>query len=121
MFDIESLGSGTNASVNVGFLELAQLQTECHVLVYVHVRVQSVRLEYHRDVAILRSNVIHETVADVQLAFGDLFQACDHTKRGGLAATRSPYQNEEFFIFNVQMEIFNRSFWVTGILLNNVV
>ena len=42
-----------------------QLQTECHVVINGHVRVQSVVLEHHCDISVLRSNVVHELIADV--------------------------------------------------------
>ena len=38
---------------------LSQFQTECHVIVYGHMRIQSVVLEYHCDISVLRLNVVH--------------------------------------------------------------
>ncbi|MNN56534.1 hypothetical protein D3C81_1714720 [compost metagenome] len=121
VLDVEDLGSLTNAGVNVGFLELTQLQAECHVLVYVHVRVQGVGLEHHCDVAVLRSYIIHQTVTDVQFAGSDFFQTGNHTKGGGLTAAGAANQYYEFFIFNIQMEVFNGRFGVSRISFYDMV
>ena len=43
--------------------------------VYGHVVFQSVALEHHGDVAVLRGNVVDQTAADVHFALGDLLQA----------------------------------------------
>ena len=50
-------------------------------------RIQSVVLEYHRDISVLRLYVVHNSVADLQLTGRDVFQTCDHTKCGGLTTT----------------------------------
>ena len=44
-----------------------KLQTECHVVKYRHMRVQSIVLEHHCDVSVLRGNVVHALVFDEQL------------------------------------------------------
>ena len=70
-------------------------------------RIQSIVLEDHRDIAILRSDVVHQLVADVQLAFGDLLEAGDHTQRRGLAAAGRADQNDKFLVLDVQIEFLN--------------
>ena len=84
---------------------MTQLQSEGHVLVNGHVGVQSVVLENHGDIAVLGGNVVDQTVADVQFAFGDLFQTGDHAERRGLAAAGRADENDEFLILDVQAEL----------------
>ena len=84
---------------------MTQLQSKGHVLVNGHVGVQSVVLENHGDVAILGCNVVDQAVADVQLAFGDLFQTGDHTKRGGLTTAGGTDQDDEFLVLDVHAEL----------------
>ena len=75
MLDLQDLGSLVNAAVDLVLRGLAQLQTESDVLVNGHVGVQSVALEHHGDVAVLRGNVVDQTAADVRFALGGLLQA----------------------------------------------
>ena len=84
---------------------MTQLQGEGHVLVNGHVGVQSVVLENHGDIAVLGGNVVDQTVADVQFAFGDLFQTGDHTQGGGLTTAGGADQNDEFLVLDVQAEL----------------
>ena len=69
-----------NARVNFRVGEMPQAQTEGEVLVYGHVRVQSIVLENHSYVAVFRRNVVHHAVADAYRAFGDFFEARYHAQ-----------------------------------------
>ena len=93
--------------VNDVLLLLAELEGECHILINRHVRIQSVVLEYHCDISVFRCDVIHELAVDVELAFGNLFQTGDHTKRGGLSAAGRTDENDEFLICNIKVEFLN--------------
>ena len=79
MLDVEDLGGLFHSSFNLFFSDLAQLQAERHVVEHGHMRVQSIVLEHHRDVSVLRGNVVHALVFDEQLSVGNLFQTRDHT------------------------------------------
>src|SRR5699024_2286193 len=80
MLDFQNSGSFFYSLLDFSFRSLSQFQTECHVIVYRHMRIQSVALEYHSDITIFGSNVVHQFAADVKLTVGDLFQTSDHTK-----------------------------------------
>ena len=67
-------------------------------------RVQGVVLEDHRDVAVFRRDVVHQLAVDVQLAAGDLLQACDHAQGRGLAAAGRADQHDEFLVGDIQVE-----------------
>ena len=81
--------------------------------------VQSVVLEYHCDLTILRCYVVYKAVTDKEFTLSDLFKTSDHTKCGGLTATGRTYQYQKFFIFNFEVEVGN-SGYAAGILLVNV-
>jgi hypothetical protein len=68
-------------------------------------RIQSVVLEYHRDISVLGSDVVAELVADVQLALGDILKTRDHTQGSGLTATRGTDQNDKFLIFDLEVKV----------------
>ena len=70
-------------------------------------RIQSVVLEYHRDISVLWLHVVYNLVADLQFARGDLLQTCDHTKRCGFSASGRAYKDDEFFVFDLEVKILN--------------
>ena len=82
-----------------------RLQAERHVVVDGHVRIKGVALEDHRDVAILRRDVVDKLVVDIQFAAGDVLKAGHHAQRGGLSAARRTDENDEFLVFNLEVEI----------------
>ena len=50
-------------------------------------RIQSVVLEYHRDISVLRLYIVNHSVTDLQFTGRDIFQTSDHTKGSGLTTT----------------------------------
>ena len=68
-------------------------------------RIKSVVLENHRNISVLRSNVVYESVADKEFAFGDFFKTCNHTQCCGLSAAGRTYEDNEFLILDVHGEI----------------
>ena len=119
MGDIKYASSFLNASLDLFLGSLVQLQTECHVLKYGHMRIQSVVLEHHRDLSVLRCYIIDQTVADEELTLGDLLQACDHTQGGGLTTTGRTYEHDKFLVLDLQVEV-GYGGYATRIFLINV-
>jgi len=70
-------------------------------------RIQSVVLEHHRYVSVLRSDVVDALVIDEEFAFRDFFKAGDHSKSCTFAATRRSDENDEFLILDFETEIRN--------------
>ncbi len=118
MRDVEDSTSFFNLSCYLVLGDLSQLQTECHVLKYGHVRIQSVVLENHCDISVLRCYIVYESVTDVQLTFTDLLQTCDHSQCCRLTAAGRAYQDYEFLILDLNVEVGN-SDNAAGILLIN--
>ena len=82
-------------------------------------RIQRIALENHRDVAILRRNVVDELAIDVQFTAGDVFQTSDHAQGGGLTAAGRTDQNDKFLVFDLEVEIAYGDD-ITGVNLVNV-
>ena len=120
LLDAQNLRGLANELVDLVLRLLAQLQAERHVVINGHVRIERVVLEDHRDIAILRRHVVHQTVADVQFAFRNLFKTRDHTERRGLAAAGRTDQNDELLVLDIQAEVGN-SGHVAGVNLVDVV
>ena len=66
VLEVEDPGRFLDPLVDLGLGDLAQLQPERHVVVDRHVRVERVALEDHRDVAILRGDVVDDALADLE-------------------------------------------------------
>ena len=96
-----------NSLVDLILRNLAELKTECHVIINGHMRIQSVVLEYHRDVSVLGLNVVHELAVDLEFTGRDIFQTCNHSQSGGLSASGRTYENDEFLISDFHVEILN--------------
>ena len=67
-------------------MDLSQGQGEGHVLIYSHMRIQSIVLENHCNVTILRLDIVHDFVTDLQCTIGNFLKACNHTKCCGFTA-----------------------------------
>ena len=68
-------------------------------------RIQSVVLENHCNISVLRSNVVYKTCADEQLALGNFLKTRDHTKGGGLTASGRTYKNDKFLVLDVYVDV----------------
>ena len=103
--DVENTGSFLNAALDLFLRSLAELKSERHVVENGHVRIKSVVLEDHRDIAVLRGNIVHQLIADEEFAFGDLFETGDHSQSGGFAASGRANENQEFLITDFESEV----------------
>ena len=88
--------------------ELAQLQTERHVVVDGHVRIEGVVLEDHGDVPVFGRDVVDHPVADLDGPLGNLFQAGDHPEGGGLPAPGRPDQDDELLVVDGETHVADR-------------
>ena len=67
MLQVENLGCVMHFLVNFILRRLSQFQTESHIVIYRHMWIQSIVLEYHGDISVLWFNVINQLIVDVKL------------------------------------------------------
>ena len=103
--DAEDLCRGLDLFVDDFLGHLAELETECHVVVDGHMRIERVVLEDHRDVSVLRDDVVDELAVDIKFARRNFFETGDHTERRGLTAARGTDEDDEFLIPDVEAEV----------------
>ena len=108
LVEAEDRGCGGDPLLDVGLGDLPQLQAERHVVADRHVRVERIALEHHRDIAILRRDVVDDALADPERAVADLLEAGDHPEAGRLAATGRSDEHHEFAICDFEVEIVDR-------------
>ena len=108
MLDVQNTRRLSHATLDVGLRRLAQLQTERHVVVHTHVRIQSVALEHHGNVTILRRHVIYDAIANHDVAFGDLFQPCQQSQTRRLATAGRTDKYQKLLVLNFNGEVVDR-------------
>ena len=79
---------------------------ERHIVKHGHVRIQSIILKDHRNIAVFRMHVIHQPIPEIKLSFCQLFQAGRHSERRRLSASGGTDDDEKFFMLYFQMKIF---------------
>jgi hypothetical protein len=85
------------------------------------VRIERVALEDHRDVALLRCQIVDDPLANPDLAFADLLEPGQHAERSRLPATRRPDKHHQFAVGNVEIEVLDGAGAVLVDLRNGVV
>ena len=99
--------SFTNCFVNLVFRNFTKFKSECHVIIYCHMRIQSVVLEYHCDISVLRLDVIYSLAVDDQVTARDILETCNHSKGGRLTTAGWSDEDDEFLILDIEVEILN--------------
>jgi hypothetical protein len=107
-FQAQHPGGVVDPALDLVLRRLAQLQAERQVLLHAHVRVQGIVLEHHRDVPVLRRQVIHHPVPDRDRPGGDLLQPRDRPQCGRLPAPRRTDQHHELAISDIQAQLVDR-------------
>ena len=84
---------------------LADLEAEPEILLDIHVRVERVVLEHHRDVALFRFEVGHLRVADLDLARRDILQARQQAQDRRFAASRRADEHHELAVADLERHV----------------
>ncbi len=94
--------------LDCGIVGAAAAETERHVLVDAHVRVERVGLEHHRDPALGRRQRVDALAVDHEVAGGDVLQPRHQPQQGGLAAARRADEDHELLIPDVEVDPVDR-------------
>ena len=105
LVDLEQLGRAADPLFDLRLRQLPEPQAEREVLLHGHVRVERVVLEDHRDVALLRRQVVDDFLADPDLAVGDLLEPREHAQRRRLAAARRADDDHELAVLDHEVEL----------------
>ena len=81
------------------------LETERHVLIHGHVRIERIALEDHGDVAVSRFGVGHIDAADEQPTGGRALQPGRQAQERGLAAAGRADQDDRFAVLKVDRHV----------------
>ena len=83
-------------------------QREAEVAGDVHVRVERVALEDHRDVAVLGSQVVDYARADADRPLGGVLQAGEHPQGSRLARARRADEDHQLAVADLEAEVAHR-------------
>ena len=106
--DAEHPADLVHASLDLLLGDVPQLESEGDVVVHAHVRIERVVLEDHGDIAILRGDVVDDTLADEDVAARLLLESGEHAQRGGLAAARRSDEHEELAVAHGDVQVVHR-------------
>ena len=70
-------------------------------------RIERIVLEHHRDVAILRVEVVHHPLADLDPPAGDFLETGDHPQQRRFPASRRTDQNDELPVARLDVDVAN--------------
>src|SRR5215217_534921 len=87
------------------FVQLPQLEREAHVFPHVHVRVEGVVLEDHRNVPLARRKLVDDLIPYENLAAAYVLKAGDHAQGRGLSATGRPDEDHKLPVRNIQVHL----------------
>ena len=119
--EVEDLSGLLDALADLFLRGAGDLQGEAHVVGDGHVRVQSIVLEHHGDVAILRLHRGDVLATDEDAALVDLFEAGEHTEGGRLAATGRTDEHEELAILDIEIQVIHRRLVVARVDTRDVI
>ena len=95
LLDLAAAGGGVDA---------AQAQREGQVVLDGLERVERVVLKHHRDVPVLRVQVVDDAAVDRHLAGRDLLEAGDHPEQRRLAAARGADEHDELTVLDLDRD-----------------
>ena len=101
----EHAGRAIDRDLDLGLGCFLVAEAKGEIVVDAHVLVERVVLEHHRDVAVAWRQMVDETVADPDVAAGDVFQACDHAQRRRLAAAGRADQRHELLVGDLEIDV----------------
>ena len=105
VLDVQDPGGLLHRGVDLRLGHLGQLQPERHVVVQVHVRVQRVALEHHRNAALGRRHVVDHAPANAQFTARDVLQASNGAQQRTLAAARGADEDHELAVAHFQIDV----------------
>src|SRR5207249_12157654 len=105
LLEVEDPSPLVDPTFDLGLWSLQQLEAEGEVVVHRHMRVQRVRLENHRQVAVLGRDAVNDPIPDSDAAVADLLQPGQATQGGCLAASRRPDEHKELAVADLEMKI----------------
>jgi hypothetical protein len=105
LLEAEDARSFADALFDFVLGHLSQPEPERDVLVHREVGVERVALEDHGDVAISCGHVVDDAVADLDDAFADLLEACDHAQRRCLAAAGGADEDHELAVGDLEVHV----------------
>ena len=85
--------------------DAGEFQAEGHVLAHVHMRIERIGLEHHRDFALGGRERVDEPVADENVAGGRRVEPGDHPQKRRFAAARGADQHDELAVLDRKVDV----------------
>ena len=109
LLETQQPGHVRDATTDLGLRCMPHLQAVREVLADVHVRIEGVVLEDHREVAVARRQVGDVALADRDPAFGHDLEPREHPQQRRLAASGRADEDHELAALDHQADVVHRS------------
>ena len=105
VFDTERVSRFLDTAIDIRLIEFTQFEAKCHVIVNGHMGIESITLENHCNIAVFRSYIVDDLVANQNFTIRDFFEACQTAQGGGFAAAGRTDQHQKLFVLDCKIEI----------------
>ncbi len=105
LLQAQDVGGLVDTLIDLILGEVPQLEAKGHIIEDRHVRIESVVLENHSDIAIFWGDIVDHLVAYINLALASIFQACYHAQDSALAAAGRTDQYKELFVLDIKVNV----------------
>ena len=103
--NVQDLSDLIHLLINHVLRDLLQLQGKPKIIPDCHMRIESVALENHRDVPVLRLHVINHLAVYQKLTARDILQSRDHPESGRFPAAGRTHQHYEFLVLDLYIHV----------------
>src|SRR6202042_1949850 len=104
-FEVEDRRRFGDLAAYLALAHSVHAQPEANVLLDVHVRVESIGLEHHRNPSFRGIDIGHVARPDSDLAATPLLEPSDHSEQRGLSASRRTDEDHELAVVDTEIDV----------------
>ncbi len=100
---VEQRGGSLHRLSDIRLWQFAKVQAETHILRDRHMRIERIILENHRDIPVLRGNIIHDPAIEPNGSARQVLKTSDDSEQCRFTTSRATNQGNELAIIDLQI------------------